>query len=264
MPRTVADIEHLSYSSVSSYLLCPRSWRFHYLDQIETPTSAALVFGSAFHETVEEHVMTAFASGRLPLVDRWQRHWQVQLERNAENGIAWNGDTPEAMNNLGVKMFSDSDTIALVDSLQPLVIEDQVQIERKVELHVPGVPIPVIGYIDLIEKDGIPADFKTSARSWSQDQADSEMQPTFYLAALNQAGHDLSFGLFRHYVFVKTKSPKVQIWESIRTINDLFWLFGLISDVWKSISSECFPPNPGTWKCSPKYCEFWGICRGGE
>ncbi len=269
MPRTVADLEHLSYSSISSYLMCPRAWRFHYLDQIETPTSAALVFGSAFHNALEDYIACK-AKGSIPgLLTFWQQDWEQQLERNTECGIAWNGDTPEKMNNLGVKMFSDPDTIALVDSLQPLVIEEQVQIERKVTLTVPGVPIPVIGYIDLIEQDGVPADFKTSARSWSQSQADSEMQPVFYLAALNQSGYqfpelvDCDF-IFRHYVFVKTKTPKVQIWDSTRSVGDLFWLFGLISDVWKGIEREVFPPNPGTWKCSPKYCEFWGICRGGE
>jgi putative RecB family exonuclease len=218
------------------------------------------VFGSAFHETLENYLTTH----TYRLVTLWQDTWTEQLERNIEYGIDWGHDSEEGMAALGVKMFSDPDTIALVDSLQPLVSEEQVQIERYVELQVPGVPIPVIGYIDLIEQDGVPVDFKTSARSWSQKQADSEMQPVFYLAALNQAGHDLSFGIFRHYVFVKSKQPKVQIWESTRTIKDLFWLFGLISDVWRGIECEVFPPNPGTWKCNPKYCEYWGMCRGAK
>jgi len=259
-------IEHLSYSSISTYLMCPRSWRFHYLDKVQTPTSPALVFGSAFHNALEEYVelMAKPNDCASPLVSFWQHHWTAQLERNAECGIEWNSDTPEEMCNLGVRMFSDEDIVALVDSLEPLVIEDQVQIERKVTLTVPGVPIPVIGYIDLIEQDGVPADFKTSARSWSQSQADSEMQPTFYLAALNQSSFEMPGLNFRHYVFVKNKTPKVQIWESTRTIQDLFWLFGLISDVWKGIEAEVFPPNPGTWKCSPKYCEYWGMCRGTE
>jgi hypothetical protein len=98
------------------------------------------------------------------------------------------------------------------------------------------------------------------------------MQPVFYLAALNQAGYDSRFAgfdsnpdlAFRHYVFVKTKTPKVQIWETTRTVSDLFWLFGLISDVWQAIDRGAFPPNPGTWKCSPRYCEYWHLCRGAQ
>jgi putative RecB family exonuclease len=262
----------LSYSSISSYLLCPRAWRFHYLDQIETPTSPALIFGSAFHNALEDYIGHTALEEDFPLLGYWNRSWAAQLERNAENGIAWGKDSQESMTALGVKMFSDPDTVALVDSLQPLVIKEQVQIERKISLTVPGVPIPIIGYIDMIEQDGVPADFKTSGKSWNQRQADSEMQPCFYLAALNQSNHplvctdpseEMAF-YFRHYVFVKTKTPKVQIWESTRTIQDLFWLFGLITDVWKGIKAEVFPPNPRTWKCSSKYCDFWGICRGAQ
>jgi len=258
----VIDLGHLSCSSVKTYQLCPRSWRFHYLDKVQTPTSPALIFGSAFHNTIEEHVKTAFATGRVPVVDRWSRHWQAQLERNADRGINWGRDKPEEMNNLGIRMFSDPDTIALVDSLKPLT-DGGVHIEDRVSLTVPGVPIPIIGYIDMIEADGIPCDFKTSARSWSQKQAGSEMQPVFYLAALNQAGYSGNPDLaFRHYVFVKTKTPKCQIWETTRTVSDLFWLFGLIREVWHGIEAGVFPPNPGTWKCSPRFCEFWNLCRG--
>jgi len=84
----------------------------------------------------------------------------------------------------------------------------------------------------------------------------------FYLAALNQAGYTLNCGLFRHYVFVKTKKPQIQIWESYRTIGQMFWLFGLIKETWEAISAGAFPPNTTTFKCSPRYCEYWGICRG--
>jgi len=258
----IEQIDHLSYSSITTYQMCPRSWRFHYLDRVQTPTSPALIFGSAFHETVEEHVKTAFATDRVPVADRWARHWAAQLERNAENGINWGRDSEESMNDLGIKMFSDPDTVALIDSLQPLVIEEQVQIERRIELQVPGVPVPIVGYIDMIEADGVPADFKTSARSWNQGKADDELQPIFYLAALNQAGYTLDAGLFRHYVFVKTKKPQCQIWESYRTFKQMFWLFGLIRETWQAIEAGHFPPNTTTFKCSPRYCEYWGICRG--
>jgi hypothetical protein len=218
----VADIDHLSYSSISSYLMCARSWRFHYLDKVPAPASGAMVFGNAVHGAVEEHAKCAFATERVALADRWAWNWQKQLDRNAENGIwyaEYKNESEESLNEMGQVMLSDPDTIALIDSLQPLVVlEDQPQIERYVTLQVPGVPVPIIGYIDLIEADGVPCDFKTSSRSWNQDQADSEMQPAFYLAALNQAGYTLnktpSVGLFRHYVFVKTKKPQVQIWES--------------------------------------------------
>jgi len=255
-------VDHLSYSSTQTYLSCPRSWRFHYLDQIETPKSAALVFGSAFHNTIEERVKTTSQGDMLSLVERWQQHWTAQLKQTGE--ISWDGDTPEAMCNLGVRMLSDSDIAALINSLKPALEGEKPQIELSVTLIVPGVPIPVIGFVDMIEQDGVPCDFKTSARSWSQERAQTDMQPAFYLAALNQMGYRDPELRFRHYVFLKTKKPQVQIWETQRTWRDMFYVFELVSGVWKAIESGVFIPHPGGWKCSEKYCEYWGICRGGK
>jgi len=252
------NLDHLSYSSISSYLMCPRAWRFHYIEQVPAPTSPALVFGSAFHATVEEHVKAALTTERPTLTEQWGRAWQTTLEGKT---IEWGSDSPDKLFNDGVRMLTHPETVALLDGLRPLDAPDA--IERRVELHVPGVPIPIIGYIDLIEQDGVPCDFKTSSKSWSQGQAAGEMQPCFYLVALNQSGYTLNPGRgFRHYVFVKTQTPQVQVWETSRTVDELFWLFGLIRDVWQAIDAGCFPPNPGTWKCSPKWCEYWDICRG--
>jgi hypothetical protein len=44
----MTELDHLSYSSISSYLGCGQNWKFHYKDEIKTPTSPELVFGSAF------------------------------------------------------------------------------------------------------------------------------------------------------------------------------------------------------------------------
>ena len=249
-------IEHLSYSSISTYLLCPRSWRYRYIDKVETPSSPALVFGSAFHDALEAYIK----DGKTPLAQHWTQAWSAQTE---SRDVSWDKD-PDTYEDLGAAMFSKEETVQVVDAIKPLRINDYPMIEERVELRVPGVPVPVIGFIDAIEEDGIPADFKTSARSWSQKKAEDELQPTFYLAALNQLGFEMNPDLmFRYYVFVKNaKKPQVQIWETQRTAADLFWLFGLIQEAWRAIKAEVFPPNPTTWKCSPKWCEYWADCRG--
>jgi len=136
------------------------------------------------------------------------------------------------------------------------------EIERKVELRVPGVPIPVIGYIDIIADDGVPGDFKTSAKSWTNGKAADELQPLFYLAALNQAGTTVKDGKFRHYVIVKTKTPKMDVFENTHNMKEIFFLFDLIGRVWDAIEKESFPLNPTSWKCSASYCDFWSSCRG--
>ena len=256
------ELNHLSYSSISTWLMCPRSWRFRYLDKVPVPTAPALIFGSAFHNTVEEYLIRKHQVGAgepQPLAELWPTLWQEQLAEN-EGNVNWGKNTPESCFNDGLRMLQAKEVCDVVDGL---IFGDGVpQVEHRVELQVPDVPIPIIGYIDMIDRDGIPHDLKTSACSWNGDKAQGEIQPLFYLAALLQAG-DVRHGFrFRHVVFVKTKTPQAQVIESQHSIGAVFWLIGLIREVWRAIEAGHFPGNPTSWKCSPDYCEYWGMCRG--
>jgi len=245
-------LEHLSYSSVNTYLMCPRSWRYRYVEKRPAPTSTSLIFGSAFHDTLEDFITR---DDSAPLEVIWSERWNAKIAE--ESDIAWDSDSPDKLEATGIKMFSDSDIVATIESLKPA---DPENVERFVELWVPGVPIPIVGYIDFITADGVPCDFKTASRKWAAGKAAEEMQPLFYLAALNQAGSSVMH--FRHYIFTKTKAPALQVFDTHRTIAEIVWLFEMIREVWQAIEAQVFMPNPGTWKCSEKWCEYWPMCRG--
>lgn len=206
-------IEHLSYSSINTYLMCPRSWKYHYLDKVPVKTSAALVFGSAFHGAIEAYIRATDQHGQLS--SYWPWNWDEQIGKSPD--IEWNGESTESIYNQGILMLSNEEVRAVVDSLKPMVVDQRVYIEQQVSLNVPGVPVNVIGYIDIITEDGVPGDFKTASRRWEEDKATNELQPSFYLAALNQARFPGNPDRkFRHYVFVKTKRPQAQIIETRR------------------------------------------------
>lgn len=256
-------MQHLSYSSINLYLTCAEHWRRKYLLQQPQPSSPALVIGSAVHGTIEQAIVANLETGGLGprLAAIWPNVWQEKLEKDAAS-IEWGADTPEQHYNDGLRLVSEPAVQQLVDGLTPMVDEAGVFIERKVELRVPGVPLPVIGYIDLMTADGIPGDFKTSRNRWSQADAESEIQPLVYLAALHQAGRPVAGNRFRHYVITKTKKPEVQVIEHRHTLTEIFWLFELIRRVWRGIEAETFPVNPNAWLCSAKYCAYFGECRG--
>lgn len=248
------ELQHLSYSSITSYLDCPENWRRKYIAKEPTQSSPALVFGSAFHSTIEKLVCEPEAE----VLSIWGGEWNKAIEKQQ---IFWGTDTPEAICNDGVRMFSSPSILSEIKKIKPGTDEQGPKIERKVELKVPGVPIPVIGYIDIILSDGTPADFKTASRSWSDNQAQESLQSLFYLAALNQAGEKINWK-FAHLIFVKTKEPKFQRIEHSHKPGELFFLFDLIGRVWDGIQKEVFPMNPSTWKCDSKYCDFYANCRG--
>ena len=249
--------DHLSYSSLAAYNACARGWKYRYVEKVKTPTAPALAFGSAFHDTVETY-LTARATGvECNPVITWHHRWQEQQEKN----ISWGSDNANDLAGVGERMFLSPDVTDALDSIKLAINRDNnYRVEERISLTAPGVPVPITGYMDFVAADGVPCDIKTAARSWEASKADSELQPTFYLAALNQAGE--SIDRFRYYIFTKAKAPKVQVIETRRTVNDMFWLIQALAETCAAIEAGAFPPTGvGSWKCCPEYCDYWAVCR---
>ncbi len=255
------ELNHLSYSSLSAYQLCPKSWEWKYSKGIKAPPSPSLVLGSAFHSTIEAQLRAQVAGEQFEPAQGWNTAWLQALEKGEIN---WGEESPEQTYNQGLRLVAHPDSQKLIQSISPAYGEDgKLCVEKYIELRVPGVPIPIIGYIDVIETSGVLADFKTSARSWNADKAKGELQPLFYLAALSQAGYKANpLYQFRHYVWLKLKTPQVQTFTTQHDLGRLFWILQTIREVWQGISAGVFPPNNSTWKCSPKWCDYYNICRG--
>ena len=74
-------IEHLSYSSISSYLLCGRSWRFKYIDKVPTLPTSSLILGSAVHDTIEKFVGEPGQSA----TEIFEKSWAATLRKIRES-----------------------------------------------------------------------------------------------------------------------------------------------------------------------------------
>lgn len=247
-------IEHLSYSSINTFLSCPEHWQRKYLLRQPTDTTPELVFGTAVHQAIEQHL-----SDGAPLLDHWHLAWQRATEGQT---IVWGVDTPEHHFNEGIRILGDSRIRATLGALTVDRDDQGPRIERQVTLRVPGVPIPVIGYVDLVTADKVPGDIKTAGRAWTADRARNELQSLFYLAAFNQTGIPTPEWKFRHYVITKTKNPTITVFEHKHHPGELMFLFDLIGRVWRAIERESFPLNPTGWLCDPKFCAFYASCRG--
>lgn len=252
-------VEHLSYSSISTYLLCPESWRRRYILKEKTPTALSLFFGSAVHNTIEAYLKRG---GDLQAL--WRENYAQQLQFE-DTEIEFGTETPESVSDDGLRILSTPAVLDVIEQIRSNYDPAREHsIERRIELSVPGVPVPIVGYIDIITRDGVPGDFKTAARMWAADKAAQEMQPLVYLAALNQAGDNSHGWRFRHYVITKTARPTAKVFECQRSPTEvLTGLFPTIQQVWQDINAGRFPKITTGWKCSSKYCDFWQSCQGG-
>jgi hypothetical protein len=239
-------IDHLSYSSIRRYLECSKSWEFKYLQGLDDGGSAAMNFGKAWHEFLR---LIGTGSG-----DHFRERWQYCVERFAvEPGDASMGEDWTIY-----KTYKN-----YLERIPLWASPGADDWERKVLFDVPGVPVPVIGYIDHIARDGTIVDFKTSKRKWAQGAADESLQATAYAAAMG-VGKTREFATIEFHVFTKTKTPGLQILETTRDVSDVMQFYNIAKQVWDAIEMGIFVPNPIGWHCSESYCPFWQHCMGGK
>ena len=142
-----------------------------------------------------------------------------------------------------------------------------IAIEEPFSFTLPGVSVPIIGAMDLVEEDDsgtiIVVDFKTSSRAYSNDEIDRNFQLTLYQIAAKMNGYRDREILLRFDCLIKTKKPKFEPYYTTRTETDERRAIRKIIEVWKGISMGIFIPNDSAfnWKCKncslKKYCDEW-------
>ncbi len=246
----------LSASKLTTYMDCPLKYKFRYVDKIEPEsTPAGLAMGSAFHRTIK-HFYNRLMDGQQLGFEELEAAFRQDWEVAQTVPIAWNGDGPEAIERQGIEMLR-----AYIENIgdlsTPLAVESRFQIP--IINLVTGEKlkdVELVGVIDRIGPNEEPIEVKTSARSWSQSQADTSIQMTAYAYHLSLlTGCEQIDGRFE--VMVKNKTPKLQIIKTVRTPHHFDQLFRSISAVARCIQEGVWYPNPGMF-CSG--CEFADEC----
>ena len=282
------SVRQLSYSSVSAYLGCPFRWRKRYVERAPAPATEPLIVGSAVHGAVEGYLKRRFLGQEADLATLWRKaFWAQARGRAARDGVDWGQGTGEDAYWRGQRLLietadltvehhllgadgrdlttahTSSSIPAFLDGIELLGARGKPAIEKRVSMRVPGVDVPVVGFVDWLEADGVPADLKTSGQPWQAEEAALALQPAFYLASLEQMGYEHNpRRVFRHYILVRGEAPRLQIFETRRNKPQLEWVHALIRQVWRALEAGHFFPNPTNRWCTPSHCEYWASCRG--
>jgi hypothetical protein len=100
-------------------------------------------------------------------------------------------------------------------------------------------------------------EIKTSGRAYSESEIATSLQPTCYASALYERTGEGP--IVEITVLVKTRTPKVQQIEAIRTIADFGRLGDLVEVVERAVEAEIFYPQESPLNCST--CQFFRECR---
>lgn len=163
---------HLSASSIGMLMRCPRQFQHRYLrDEKERP-GEAIVIGSFFHETLDYNYQQKVESHTdRPFTEAIQFLDDVAVPRVIEeNGgvdwIKWDTSLDDARSD--ARRITSAYYRTVVPRIQPTAVEE------KFSIDVPGVEVPLIGYLD-VQDEGRVIDTKTGK------QASRKVKPSWQL-----------------------------------------------------------------------------------
>jgi putative RecB family exonuclease len=249
---------HLSASSINDYVECGLLYKFGKIDKIPIDyKSDNLIFGSVIHMVLGEYYtgkMMGEKTALKALQECFEVSWSDAAEDNEEIQYSKN-NTFESLLLMGKELLSAWYHALPDDNYKVIGIEEAFSVK------LPGIEIPLIGAMDLVEEDSntiIITDFKTSARSYSLDEVDKNMQLLLYQVAAKLNGYVDRDILLRLDVLVKTKTPKFEQYWTTRSEVDERRLVKKIHTVWNGIQNGVFIPNDQSWRC--KTCMFKIAC----
>ena len=250
----------MSPSRLTSYLGCPRKYRYRYKDKAaEERTPIALLFGSAIHEAAESW-FKSFNVKQLPVNEvraTFLRAFtdMVKMATERDKPVDWGKDDRAALEMMGKAMM---DALVGQTADKPLKVWGT-EVAFEIEL-VEGNTVR--GFIDLILDDGegryIVVDLKTSAKAYGPDKLLYDHQPTIYIAAAERMLEAPGKVSFEYWVLSKTKAPTLRVLPAHRDERDRLELMETLRDVQQAIAADVFPRHR-SFMC--KGCQFADRCE---
>ena len=154
------SVKHVSASSLKTFVACPEQYRRRYLLGQKRPPSAALVWGRADHKAAEHNYRQKLTSGidvaEGEIVDAFHANVEQTVEETGgAQELDWSSPkdqssskreraaTVDDIHARGEKMAVAYHRLA-APTVQPVAVEE------RFEVTVAGVPVPLVGYVDLI------------------------------------------------------------------------------------------------------------------
>lgn len=136
-------VEHLSASSLTKFIRCPRQWQDSYLFGNKGPSSSALLIGSATHLMLSKSLKGEDPSGS----------WEEVMTELDGTPVIWK-EGPDVC-----RQIAEAHAYHYFEKVGKYLTV--LETEKEILIDIPDVPIPVLGYVDIETPDRI-IDLKTT------------------------------------------------------------------------------------------------------
>lgn len=250
---------HLSASGINAYQECGLYYRFSRLDKIKPEfISDALVFGSVMHKVIAHFHEARIIGESLDtkaMQEKFEKYW-LNAAKDNETIKYKKGNSYRSLLNMGkrlLKTYAENNTDN--DNFNVLAVEEPFR------LKIEGLPVPVIGAMDLLEEDAsgtlIITDHKTLSRAYSPAEVDKNFQLTVYhMAARENSSRDI---VMKFDCLIKTRTPRFEQFYTVRSEESIRKAIKKITLIWSAMEKEVFLPNDNSWRCG--FCEYSSHCK---
>lgn len=249
-------IDHLSSSQLNLYLQCSLKYKFQYLDELPKPfKSSGLALGSVIHSTLSwfhKEKMNGNGVSLERLFRILNADWYSQ---KVDTELRLKEGEEELKLMVMAKEFLALYFQNPVQEVKGTEIPFAIPLVNPIDGKALGISLE--GIMDLIEKDETVVEFKTSSQTMDAREVHDHLQLTIYSYAYEML-HQKPPRLLKLIDFVKTKKPKMIVFETQRSKGDYQRFFHLASQVLKGIRSGVFFPRQ-SFLC--KDCEYEVPCR---
>lgn len=219
--------DHLSYSSVSKYLQCPKRWHFDYVIVPEKKKEGlALGLGSVYHSAIEGLYTTGdFDNGKKLIVDFASQNGRFAQKEIEKIGVCFEN---------------------YYRQIYPQYASRVERIEMKDKVEIGGVGVPLEYRIDLVTTDGVLVDHKTVGRM--KPNISYSLQFDLYAYAYYRNYGTLPKRVEYHYAYkttggVESEGKSVKMAEVLKAVS-------CVQGVARGIKEDMFTPTYG------KHCDF--------
>jgi PD-(D/E)XK nuclease superfamily len=258
-------VDHFSPTSLNMLQACPRQYQQRYIRGRKEAPAQARALGNAVHDALafnfrcKLHTEHDMEPGHL--VEYYDDNaWPKMLERyGGVSEIRWDAH-PNDVRTLGRQMVT-----AYMPVAKRIIPE---HVETEVKAQVPGVPVPIIGYVDLQQADGKPViDWKTSKIAQKSLKPEWRLQGRIYSLATDRPvdWHVITKGKLPA-VYTALECPDLYQQHNEKTkraserlIQDLV---GLANHYYSKFGPDDDWPMLGVghlWRCG-KYCAYTEDC----
>ena len=253
----------VSPTQVRTYQRCPLAYKHRFLERWTGIQSAAGLLGHAVHSAIEAALKAKRRFRQDPSAEEMERIFDRVWDRGLPPETETAGASREEFDSVreeGYDMLSFYlEEVAL--KVRPHLVEQRFSFELE------GVPVPVVGQVDLIETDGVVVDHKTSLRPYREDYLDNDVQLFCYAVgyAFFRLGVQARKGVIppafmvgdaRVDVIVRGAEPRLQQIRKKYSNDDLNRIAEVLRDIAMKIGSGVFP---AFWEVEDRD-EPWRTC----